>query len=643
VTINGDGTLNYTPNADYNGADTISYTVQDNGASNGAPDPKTGTATVAVTVTAVNDAPVAAPDSATVNKAGLAFIDVLANDTDAENDALTAVLASDPVHGTVLLDEGGVFTYIHDGGDTLSDSFTYQANDGTADGNTVTVQITVTANDPPVAVADSAIVTEGGQVVINVLANDTDAENDPLTTFNVSKPAHGTVTPGANGTLIYLHDGSDTLSDSFTYQANDGTQVGDAATVTITVTPVDDTPVNTAPVPKPDSATAFEDGAPVVIDVLANDTDADVGDTKRVVSVNGTTLQGSQVIIAADGLSVSYNILKAFQFLTTGETDLDTFSYTMEDSKGAQSTAQVTVTVIGVNDAPVAVADFESTRVNEDSGPVRIDVLRNDPDPDGNPFGNDTLTVLSVDAASALGSVTIIENGGAVEYSVGNAFQALSAGQSATDIFFYTIEDGSGLRSTAKVEVTVIGRDEPPPPGSILGTANNDTFNAASTPPTTNGNDTVFGLFGDDVISSLGGADTLYGGPDRDDLDAGAGNDILTGNADRDTLAGGAGADIFVFETLLDSETLDPDRVQDFSSAEGDGIDLRLIDADVFAAGNNAFTLIAGTTFTRDVPGQLFFDPATNLLQGDVNGDAAADFAIFLVGVASVSATDFLL
>jgi VCBS repeat-containing protein len=304
--------------------------------------------------------------------------------------------------------------------------------------------------------------------------------------------------------------------------------------------------------------------------------------------------------------------------------------------------------VIGINDLPVAVDDFESTRVTEDSGPLRFDVLVNDTDPDGDPFGNDTKTVVSVDTATTgtLGSVRIIEAGGAVEYSVGNAFQALTAGQSATDVFFYTMADGAGARSTARVEVTVIGADEPPPPGSIIGTINNDVIDANSRPPlgpTTNGNDTVFGIFGDDIISSGGGADTLYGGPDRDALDAGAGDDILTGNADRDTLTGGAGADIFVFETLVDSETLDPDRVQDFSSAQGDKIDLRLIDANVFAAGNNAFTLVAGSSFTRDVPGQLIFDPATNLLQGDVNGDAAADFAILLLGVASVSATDFLL
>ncbi len=405
---------------------------------------------------------------------------------------------------------------------------------------------------------------------------------------------------------------------------------------------------NSAPVANPDSVIAFEDGADLVIDVLANDSDADESDTKKVVAVDGPLLQGARVTVAADELSISYAVLRSFQNLTAGETETETFSYTMADAEGAQSTAQVTVTVIGVNDAPVAVDDFESTRVTEDSGPLRFDVLRNDTDPDGDPRGSDTKTVVSVDTttASTLGGVSIIEEGGALEYSVGDAFQSLTAGQSAIDIFSHTIQDDSGVQRTATVEVTVIGADEHPPPGSLFGSAFDDVINTTSLPPlprTTEGADIVYGLSGDDTIDAAGGTDTLIGGPGRDLLDGGAGDDFLTGNGDRDELTGAAGADTFVFEWPLDSETLDPDRVQDFSAGEGDLIDLRLIDADTLAAGNNAFTLIGGTTFTNGVPGQLIFDPTTNLLQGDVNGDAAADFAISLRLVVSLNSADLML
>ena len=135
----------------------------------------------------------------------------------------------------------------------------------------------------------------------------------------------------------------------------------------------------------------------------------------------------------------------------------------------------------------------------------------------------------------------------------------------------------------------------------------------------------MFGLTGDDQISSAGGADTLFGGAGRDELDGGDGDDVLVGEVDRDDLIGGPGADVFRFDRLLDSTVLDPDKLRDFSSAEGDRIDLHLIDADTAAAGDNAFTLVDGLTGTA---GQLFFDPATSVVQGDVNGDALPDFAI---------------
>jgi Ca2+-binding RTX toxin-like protein len=221
-------------------------------------------------------------------------------------------------------------------------------------------------------------------------------------------------------------------------------------------------------------------------------------------------------------------------------------------------------------------------------------------------------------------------------YRVGTAFQALNQGQTATDSFSYTMQDSAGVRSTASVTVTVVGANEAPPPGSIIGTAFDDIINA------TNADDTIFGLTGDDQISSAGGADTLFGGPGKDTLDGGAGNDVLVGDNDRDELTGGPGADIFRFNFVSDSIVSNPDKIRDFSSAEGDRIDLRLIDANTTSAGDNAFSLSAGLT---GVAGQLVFDQTASLVQGDVNGDALADFAISvrLAGAGGLSAGDFLL
>src|SRR5206468_3432359 len=132
-------------------------------------DPKcSGTATVSITVTPVNDPPVANNDSATVAEGGTARVldstaaSVLANDTDAEGNTLTATKLSDPAHGSVALNADGTFSYSHYGIETTSDSFTYHtfptrrsADLPVADpkcSGTATVSITVTpVNDPPVA------------------------------------------------------------------------------------------------------------------------------------------------------------------------------------------------------------------------------------------------------------------------------------------------------------------------------------------------------------------------------------------------------------------------------------------------------------------------------------------------------------
>ena len=126
----------------------------------------------------------------------------------------------------------------------MSDSFTYKANDGTEDGNTATVNITINpVNDAPVAAGDSYPVDEGGtlnQQAPGVLLNDTDAENDPLTAILVTGVSRGSLTLNNDGSFIYVHDGTETMSDSFTYKVNDGTTDSNIATVTITVNPIED-------------------------------------------------------------------------------------------------------------------------------------------------------------------------------------------------------------------------------------------------------------------------------------------------------------------------------------------------------------------------------------------------------------------
>ncbi|MGQ0591967.1 MAG: Ig-like domain-containing protein, partial [Gammaproteobacteria bacterium] len=176
---------------------------------------------------------------------------VLSNDTDGNNDVLTAVLDSGPSDGTLNLNADGSFTYTPDADFEGTDGFTYHANDGSADSNLATVTITVThANEPPVAVDDAYTTDEDTPLVVavvpGVLGNDSDFESDPLTAIVDTVPANGTLTLNPDGSLTYTPNADFNGTDSFTYHANDGSSDSNLATVTLTIDPVNDAPAFTA-------------------------------------------------------------------------------------------------------------------------------------------------------------------------------------------------------------------------------------------------------------------------------------------------------------------------------------------------------------------------------------------------------------
>jgi Ca2+-binding RTX toxin-like protein len=133
--------------------------------------------------------------------------------------------------------------------------------------------------------------------------------------------------------------------------------------------------------------------------------------------------------------------------------------------------------------------------------------------------------------------------------------------------------------------------------------------------------------------------DTLVGNSGANQLAGGTGNDTLVGGTGKDILIGGDGADSFVFKSIQDSARGHADQIIDFSSAQGDHIDLSAIDANTKVVGDQAFGYIGSAAFS-DVAGQLRY--ADHMLQGDVNGDGKADFAI-QVNVASLVHNDFIL
>jgi len=154
------------------------------------------------------------------------------------------------------------------------------------------------------------------------------------------------------------------------------------------------------------------------------------------------------------------------------------------------------------------------------------------------------------------------------------------------------------------------------------------------------GADKLYGDAGNDTLNGGGGNDELYGGAGKDVLIGGAGNDRLDGGAGADTLTGGKGADTFVFATAKEANG---DVITDFSSKQGDIIDLSGIDADTTMAGDQAFTLIADTAFSGTAGELRVWQSGGNtLVAGDVDGDGSADFKITLEGLYDLSASDFL-
>ena len=141
LTLNADGSFDYTPAADWFGEDTFTYKADDGTA-------LSNLATVTITVNSVNDAPVAVNDAYVVNEDAALVVNaapVLANDTDIEGGTLTAVLVDDVTSGTLTLNANGTFTYVPDANWSGEDRFTYKADDGTALSNLATVTITVNA------------------------------------------------------------------------------------------------------------------------------------------------------------------------------------------------------------------------------------------------------------------------------------------------------------------------------------------------------------------------------------------------------------------------------------------------------------------------------------------------------------------
>lgn len=419
--------LTYTPELNYYGSDSFTFKVND-GALDSAP------ATVSITITKVNAIPAAANDSYTVDEDSPLSISapgVLGNDSDADSDPLSAQLVTNVSNGALTLNTDGSFTYQPDPNFSGSDTFTYRASDGTALSNIATVTITVhPVNDPPVAQGQGVQINEDTAIEITLTATDT--EGSALTYAVVTPPAHGQLS-GSAPVLTYTPDLNYHGGDSFTFKANDGGLDSNIATVTITISPINDPPDA-----QDDTASVLENGS-VVISVLSNDTDVD-GDTLTISAYDALTPLGGSVNCTDTCLYTP----PANVFGT------DSFGYTISDGHGGTDSAQVSISIGSSNQAPTAVADAYSTA--EDSlltVPAAQGVLINDTDPDA----GDVLSALKVTDPTH----------GDLNFNADGSFTYLpDANFTGEDSFSYQVKDAEADGSTAVVTLTVTPVNDAP-------------------------------------------------------------------------------------------------------------------------------------------------------------------------------------
>ncbi|MEI6473706.1 MAG: tandem-95 repeat protein, partial [Holophagaceae bacterium] len=452
VSTNGT-TVTYTPNADYNGTDSYTYTVTSGGV--------TETATVSVTVTAVADV---STDTLSMAEDTAITANVITGTNGASADSFegtpTLTAVTQGAHGAVTYTGAGAVTYTPDADYNGTDSYTYTVTSPAGITETATVNVTVTAVAD--IAADTVSTNEDSAVTTSVLGNDSFAAGKAVSA--VSAASHGTVS--TNGTTVtYTPNADYNGSDSYTYTVTSG-GVTETATVSVTVVAINDAPANTVPAAQTineDATLTFSSANSNLISV-SDSADTGHGGTDTIsttVSVargtlmattggsatignNGTasvTLSGTaaQVNAALAGLvytpTANYNGSDTLTIVTTDSGNTGT-------GGALTDTDTVAITVTAVNDAPVSTADT-------------VTVLE------------DTATVLSltdfgsysdVEATAIAGvQITTLESLGTLEYNNGTSWADVTLDQaiSAADITAGKLRYTAGINANGANYATI--------------------------------------------------------------------------------------------------------------------------------------------------------------------------------------------
>jgi alkaline phosphatase D len=560
-------------------------------------------------------APVASNDTATGDEDIVITGNVLANDTVANGAPLSAVLLSQPAHGTVSLSNNGAFSYTPAPNFNGMDTFTYKAMANGQSSNLATVALTINpVNDPPQAAADSYTVDPANTLNVpapGVLGNDTDVDNDPLTASLVSNASHGVVVLSSDGSFTYTPDGTFAGSDSFTYQASDGQALSNVATVSLR-----STGINQAPTADAGPDTTANEGAAVAFDGRAS-SDPD-GDPLTYAWDFGDGATGT-------GATTSH----VYQ-----DNGTYTASLTVTDTQGATGTDTRVVTVLNVPPQVTVTGPAAAVR----GQPLTYTASVTDP-------GTlDTETV---------GWIALTSSGSTLAQGTGNSF-TFNPTATGTVTVRCTATDKDGGAATVDTSVAVSAvllQDDPLSTGKMLlvgGTTGADTI--LINPGATAGDVTVlingvsqgtfrpttrivaYGQAGNDTIlvaDSITLSAWLYGGTGADILKGGGGNDQLSGGDNRDILIGGAGADTLVGDkaedilisgtTTLDQTALSAIRSEWISSHTYDQRVANISGGDVNASLFSSSRLNGTSYFQKDKT--VFNDSQADTLTGGTEFD----------------------
>ncbi len=343
VSINGDGTITYTPAENENGADSFTYEVCDT-------DGYCDQATVNINITPVNDPPMINADSYVLDEDQSINLTILDNDDDIDSDldANSITITSAASNGILTINSTSI-TYIPDPDFNGNDSFRYSVADEEGLTGEANVSLTINpVNDRPIAMDDEGETSDSPIIIINVAANDIDVDNNlnlaSIIILDAQQPKYGTaVINTSNGEITYTPDTDFYGNDSFQYQICDTDGECSTATVRLTVTTG-----NAAPIANPDFKIVGEDGQ-LSINPLENDSDPNNNLNKEYLEIIVAPQHGDYTLNVAS-TTINYKPFENYN-------GKDTIVYKIFDRGEPQLSAQDTIfiTVLSINDAPVAV------------------------------------------------------------------------------------------------------------------------------------------------------------------------------------------------------------------------------------------------------------------------------------------------